>query len=279
MARFIHSLPLPRQCRQQQRKNDQQLQSPTAPFMGVFIWCVQELWTPKFYYHLLPSTCLVFSVPGAEWSTEHPGWPSRGRFSCLGRCWVTCQCPASPKKRRFGLMLGGTSFKHVQTCPSYYILYLILQWWVKISCLTHTSILLSISNLLHIRALHSRCWARLQWWPGPSVFHWRQTSHDCAATSNSDLPEIWRICIQSASHLMSEGLFRHQIDFWVTATLYALFKDLPIVTMRRSWDKNEALMLQGPWWGPSAKWSQQNRPLAALGMPQLQKMSRLWRRD
>ena len=46
---------------------------------------------------------------------------------------------------------------------------------------------------------------------------------------------------------MSEGLFRHQIDFWVTATLYALFKDLPIVTMRRSWDKNEALMLQGPW--------------------------------
>ena len=143
MARFIHSLPLPRQCRQQQRKNDQQLQSPTAPFMWVFIWCVQELWTPKFYYHLLPSTCLVFSVPGAEWSTEHPGWPSRGRFSCLGRSESPVSVRHPPKRDDSGWCLEvqvSNMFKHAHHIISYINLYLILQWWVKISCLTHTSI-------------------------------------------------------------------------------------------------------------------------------------------
>ena len=94
MARFIHSLPLPRQCRQQQRKNDQQLQSPTAPFMVaiyfiiIYLVCSRivdpQILLPSttIYYHLLPSTCL--STLADHPVADSPAWGALSHLSVPG---------------------------------------------------------------------------------------------------------------------------------------------------------------------------------------------------
>ena len=218
------------------------------PFhVGIYLVC-SRIVDPQI---LLPSTTIYvfgFQCPRC-WMVHWAPWLTiPWAILLLGALWVTCQCPASPKKRRFGLMLGGTSFKHVQTCH-HIISYI---WYYNGgSKLVASPIQVSFVNkqspshpgLAQQVLSPASVVARPQCLPLAPNEPWLR-SHFKQWPAR-DLKNLHRICIPPHEwRPVSPSNW-----FWVRATLYALFKDLPRVTMRRSWDGNEAHMLQGPWWG------------------------------